>query len=272
MNIALGVEYDGSRYHGWQRQKNTPETIQQKVEIAVSKLATHEVRVVCSGRTDAGVHAFGQVVHFTTDKVRSPDQWVRGCNTNLPDDIRIVWMQEVDETFHARFSAVARYYRYEILNRGVKSALYKDHVTTIFNPLDEDLMQSAAQALVGTHDFSSFRAQGCQASSPFRQIHWINVKRYHDKIIIDVIANAFLYHMIRNIVGSLLPIGLGKAKPEWLVDVLYAKDRTVAGVTAKPDGLYYKGVYYPQRFGLPYHRAFEPYTNKVESGLKPDTS
>lgn len=270
MKIALGVEYDGNQYHGWQRQKNTAETVQQKVEEALAKLAIDDVRVVCSGRTDAGVHAFEQVVHFSTNKIRPPHQWVLGCNTNLPDDIRIVWMKEVDDDFHARFSAVARYYRYEILNRGVKSALYKDHVTTIFKPLDEGLMQSAAQTLIGTHDFSSFRAQGCQAKTAIRQIHWINVRRYHDKIIIDIIANAFLYHMVRNIVGTLLPIGLGEAKPESLTDVLRAKDRSVAGVTAKPNGLYFKGVYYPQRFELPYHRAFKPYANTIESGLKPE--
>ena len=267
MKIALGIEYDGGNYHGWQRQKSTQLTVQEKVEDALAKIATHEMRIVCAGRTDAGVHAFAQVAHFETEKVRSAHEWVFGCNASLPDDIRVIWHKNVDDDFHARFSAAARYYRYEILNRPIKSALHRNHVTTIHLPLDEQLMQSAANTLVGTHDFTSFRAQNCQAKSPVKQLHWINIKRYNDKIIIDVIANAFLHHMVRNIVGSLLPIGLGKKEPIWLAEVLHAKDRKAAGATARPTGLYFKGVYYPKYFGLPIHRAFEPFGERIDPTL-----
>ncbi|PCI20509.1 MAG: tRNA pseudouridine(38-40) synthase TruA [Piscirickettsiaceae bacterium] len=264
MKIALGVEYDGSRYHGWQRQKSTLLTIQEKAEQALSAVATHKVAVVCAGRTDAGVHAFEQVIHFETSTKRMLREWMFGGNANLPADIRIIWAKDVTDDFHARFSAAARYYRYEILNRCVKSALYRNHVTTIFQPLDEQLMQSASQALVGTYDFSSFQAQGCQAKSPIKQLHWINIKRYNDKIVIDIIASAFLHHMVRNIVGTLLPIGLAKEKPEWLADVLEAKDRKAAGVTARANGLFFIGVYYPKHFALPNHRAFDPFCNQIE--------
>jgi len=225
------------------------------------------MRIVCAGRTDAGVHAFEQVAHFDTETVRSAHEWVFGSNANLPDDIRVIWHKNVTDDFHARFSAAARYYRYEILNRPVKSALHRNHVTTIHQPLDEQRMQTAASALVGTHDFTSFRAQGCQAKSPVKQLHWINIKRYNDKVIIDVIASAFLHHMVRNIVGSLLPIGLAKKEPSWLADVLHAKDRKAAGATARPSGLYFKGVYYPKHFGLPNHHAFEPFCQRIEPKL-----
>lgn len=265
MKIALGIEYDGGQYHGWQRQKNTPFTIQEQLENALSKLATHDVSVVCAGRTDAGVHAFEQVIHFETDTARTTDEWVFGGNANLPPDIRILWKKTVSDDFHARFSAAARYYRYELLNRPVKSALYRHHLTTIFKPLDELKMQQAANVLVGTHDFTSFRAQGCQAKSPVKQLHWIDIKRYNEKIVIEVIASAFLHHMVRNIVGSLLPIGLGQKHPDWLQEVLLAKDRKVAGVTAKPNGLFFKGVYYPEHFGLSNHHAFEPFSQAIES-------
>ena len=265
MKFALGVEYDGSRYHGWQRQKNTRETVQEKVELALSHLATHSVSVTCAGRTDAGVHAFEQVVHFETQKERELHQWVLGTNTNLPDDIRAVWIKPVPDNFHARFSAVARYYRYEILNRWVKSALRRNHVTTIFQPLDESLMQLGANFLLGTHDFTSFRAQACQAKSPVKQIHSIVIKRSGDKIIIDIIANAFLHHMIRNIVGTLLPVGKGEEAPEYIQQVLHAKDRKQAGVTALPNGLYFKGVYYPQKYGLEAMDAFAPFTDVIDT-------
>jgi tRNA pseudouridine38-40 synthase len=265
MKFALGVEYDGSRYHGWQRQKSTDLTVQGKVEEALSVLADHFVPIFCAGRTDAGVHAFEQVVHFETSKEREMHHWVFGVNANLPDDIRITWIKPVSEDFHARFSAAARYYRYEILNRAVKSALYRSHVTTVFNPLDETLMQEGANHLIGQHDFSSFRAQGCQAKSPIKNIHSIKIMRTNDKITIDLIANAFLHHMVRNIVGVLLPIGRAEMKPEWVAEVLAAKDRKVAGVTALPNGLYFKGVYYPKRFGLDTLDAFEPYSGAIET-------
>ncbi|ORU93030.1 MAG: tRNA pseudouridine(38,39,40) synthase TruA [Cycloclasticus sp. symbiont of Bathymodiolus heckerae] len=264
MKFALGVEYDGSRYHGWQRQKTTSQTVQGHVEKALSVLASHSVAVVCAGRTDAGVHAYEQVVHFESDKQREMHQWVLGANTNLPADIRVIWIQPVCDDFHARFSAAARYYRYEILNRWVKSALHRNHVTTIFQPLDEALMQQGADYLIGKHDFTSFRAQGCQAKSPIKQIHSISIQRSNDKITIDIIASAFLHHMVRNIVGTLLPVGRSEVKPEWVNAVLLAKDRKQAGVTALPNGLYFKGVYYPQQFGLKSLSAFSPFIDKIE--------
>ena len=267
MKFALGVEYDGSRYHGWQRQKNTHETVQEKVEIALSILATCPVSVVCAGRTDAGVHAFEQVVHFETNKHREMHQWVLGTNSNLPDDVRIIWIKQVADNFHARFSAAARYYRYEILNRWVKSALSRHHVTTIFNPLDEKLMQHGANYLLGVHDFTSYRAQGCQAKSPIKHMHSIVIKRIDDKIIIDIIANAFLHHMVRNIVGTLLPIGTGEKPPEFAQQVLQAKDRKQAGITALPNGLYFKGVYYPKEYGLDNLDAFSPFSDAIEKNL-----
>ncbi len=267
MRIALGVEYDGSRYHGWQRQKSSVLTVQGMVEKAVSRLASHPVAVSCAGRTDAGVHAYEQIVHFDTDKQRKPHEWVLGTNTNLPDDIRITWMQFVSDDFHARFSAAARYYRYEILNRGVKSALHRNHVTTIFHPLDEKKMQQGANYLIGMHDFSSFRAQGCQAKNPNKKIHSILIKRSDDKITLDIIASAFLHHMVRNIVGTLLPVGRGEMPAEWVGEVLQAKDRKVAGVTAPPNGLYFKGVCYPKRFGINTLKEFQPIAEAIE--IKP---
>jgi tRNA pseudouridine38-40 synthase len=265
VKIALGVEYDGTQYHGWQRQSNTSLTVQQKVEDALSVLAAHPVAVVCAGRTDAGVHAFEQVVHFETDKQRSDHEWVMGTNANLPKDIRIVWMQAVNDDFHARYSAAARYYRYEILNRGVTSALHRHHVTTIFHPLDENLMQRGAEFLLGEHDFTSFRASGCQAKNPIKQIHSILITRTDDKITLDIIASAFLHHMVRNIVGTLLPVGRGEKPAEWVASVLKSKDRKIAGVTAMPNGLYFKGVYYPKRFGLPTLDAFAAHCDAIET-------
>lgn len=269
MKLALGIEYDGSRYQGWQRQKNTKETVQEKVELALSVIATHPVSVVCAGRTDAGVHAFEQVIHFETLKIREMHQWVLGANTNLPHDIRVVWIKHVTDDFHARFSAAARYYRYDILNRWVKSALYRNHVTTIFHPLNATLMQQGADFLVGKHDFSSFRAQDCQAKTPIKHIHSIVITRSNDKITIDIIANAFLHHMVRNIVGTLIPVGKGDQPPEYVNVALCAKNRKYAGVTALPNGLYFKGVYYPKKFGLDILDAFTPFSDVIET--KPES-
>ncbi|ORU90139.1 MAG: tRNA pseudouridine(38,39,40) synthase TruA [Cycloclasticus sp. symbiont of Poecilosclerida sp. M] len=268
MKIALGIEYDGSRYHGWQRQKKTTETIQEKVEQSLFIVADHPVTIVCAGRTDARVHAFEQVVHFETDKHRTEYQWVRGINSNLPADICVIWMKEVCDEFHARYSAAARYYRYEILNRWVKSALSRDHVTTIFQRLDEERMQAGANYLVGKHDFTSFRAQGCQGKSPIKTIHSVKINRLDDKISVDIIANAFLHHMVRNIVGTLLPVGHGEASPGWVEEVLAAKDRCKAGVTARPNGLYFKGAYYPRRFGIKTHPDFLLFEHAIEAPIE----
>ncbi|MBV1951876.1 MAG: tRNA pseudouridine(38-40) synthase TruA [Cycloclasticus sp.] len=265
MRIACGVEYDGTRYHGWQRQASTDLTVQEKVEKAISQLANHPVSIICAGRTDAGVHAFEQVIHFETDTRRNEHAWVFGTNAHLPADIRLVWITEVDDSFHARYSAAARYYRYEILNRPIKSALRRDHVTTVFHPLNAELMQQGADFLVGQHDFSSFRASGCQAKSPVKKMHSIVIKRRGEQIIIDIIANAFLHHMVRNIVGTLLPVGRLEKPPEWVEDVLKAADRRQAGVTAVPNGLYFKGVYYPKKFGIKTMDAFMPLSDMIEN-------
>lgn len=264
--IALGVEYDGTGYAGWQKQPHCEPTVQSVVERAISVVANHGISVVCAGRTDAGVHALGQVVHFDTRAERQSQEWVFGINANLPPDVRILWAQPVMDDFHARFSAAARYYRYEILNRWVKSAIRRDHVTTIFKPLDQALMQQAANLLLGQHDFSAYRATGCQAKDPVKTLHVFQVTRTNDLLYIDVIANAFLHHMVRNLVGVLLAIGRGTQTPEWAAEVLQSRDRRQAGITSPPNGLYLKAIYYPRRFGLPTSPAFDAVRDQIEMG------
>ena len=254
--IALGLEYDGSAFVGWQWQLNQ-RNVQACVEAALSKVAAEPITVHCAGRTDAGVHALEQVVHFNTCVQRESRAWLLGGNANLPDDVRVLWAREVDQNFHARFSAVARYYRYVILNRPMKSALCRKQVTWCFNPLDEVKMQGAANHLVGDHDFTSFRAQGCQSLSPRRIMHFIRVSREHDRVIIELSANAFLHHMVRNIAGVLMEIGTGKKDQDWARELLAVRDRKLGGVTAPSDGLYLGGVYYPPLFGLPKDPIFD---------------
>lgn len=250
MRIALGVEYDGGCYSGWQRQLHSA-SVQQEVEEALAKIADCHVRVHCAGRTDTAVHAQGQVIHFDTDSVRRERSWLLGGNTHLPDNIAFQWVKFVDDDFHARFSAYSRRYRYIILNRKSRSALLAGKVVNIRENLDAVLMHNAAQHLIGEHDFSSFRAQGCQAKHPMRTVLSINVSRRGDFITIDVIANAFLHHMVRNIAGSLMMVGHKKNPPEWIETLLALKDRTLAGVTAPPQGLYLVSVGYPEAFHLP---------------------
>jgi tRNA pseudouridine38-40 synthase len=256
MRIALGVEYDGAGFAGWQWQPKQ-RTLQSELEVALSRVANTLVRVTCAGRTDAGVHATAQVVHFDTDAVRTPYSWIMGSNSLLPADLRVTWAMEVDPTFHARTSAIARHYRYVILNRPMTSALHRQQLTWVFSPLDIEPMQQAAACLIGEHDFSSFRAQGCQSKSPNRFMHFIHVSREGDRVIIDVCANAFLHHMVRNIAGTLIDVGTGKQKPEWVAEVLAAQDRARGGVTAPPDGLYFAGIFYPEHFGLPRYPIFD---------------
>ena len=252
IKVAAIVEYHGAHFHGWQRQKHHPEpTIQAALEDALSKIANESISVVCAGRTDAGVHASTQVIHFETTAQRKPHNWVRGTNTQLPIGIAVRWVGEVDKDFHARFSATARRYRYLIYNKPVKQGLMHDQFTWIRNPLDEQLMDDAAKSLLGENDFTSFRAKDCQSHTPFRNIHQISVKRFGDIVMIEVQANAFLYHMIRNIAGVLIPIGMGKKPVSWTADLLKIKDRSKAGVTAHSDGLYFVGVDYPEKFGIP---------------------
>lgn len=244
MRIALGIEYEGTTYHGWQRQQPKLATIQAAVEDALSKVAAHPIRIYCAGRTDVGVHAKEQVVHFDTSAEREFRAWVLGGNSNLPPTISILWATEVTADFHARFSAVARSYRYLIYNSPVRPAILSNLVTWHCQPLVEKLMQKAGQYLVGKHDFSSFRGCDCQATTPWRRIEKISVQRRGKLIIVDVKANAFLMHMVRNIVGVLIAIGEGKREPIWAEEVLKQCDRTVAGITASPTGLYLMKVYY----------------------------
>ena len=250
MRIALGIEYDGSAYNGWQSQ-NHGHGVQEEVERAVTSVANDKVKVVCAGRTDTGVHALEQVVHFDTDAERSEYSWIFGSNANLPDNISILWAKPVSDDFHARYSAQRRQYRYVILNRSVRPALHSRYATWFYKPLDEDRMATAAQALVGTHDFTSYRTVHCQAKNPVREVSRLDVKRYNEFIYIDIEANAFLHHMVRNIAGVLMAIGTGEQAVTWAKEVLDFRDRTLGGVTAGANGLYFMRAQYPDVFQLP---------------------
>lgn len=246
--IVLGIEYDGSRFFGWQWQVQQ-RNIQHELQQALSKIAQHSITVQCAGRTDTGVHATEQVVHFDTSAIRTLEAWHRGTNTHLPPDVRVIWAQEAIGDFHARYSAIARFYRYVILNRHTPSALNRQ--TTWYAPqLDAQKMHQAAQCLIGQHDFTSFRAQGCQSKSPFRKMYFIDVHREDEKVIIELSANAFLHHMVRNIAGVLMAIGAGKQPISWTQELLDVKCRKLGGVTAPSDGLHLAGVYYPEHYGI----------------------
>ena len=249
--IALGVAYNGRNYHGWQRQPHGHITVQEKLEDALSMVANEPIKVMCAGRTDAGVHASAQVVHFDTSAQRPLRAWTHGGNMNLPDDVAIQWAHPVDEKFHARFSATARRYRYVIFNHPMRPALMDKEVSWNYRPLDISKMQQAAGYLLGTHDFSSLRAASCQANSPIRTMHHLNVIGAGDYIVLDVRANAFLHHMIRNLAGLLMKIGASEAPPEWALEVLMAQDRRVSPATAPPYGLYFVDAEYDDAFGLP---------------------
>lgn len=250
MRYALGVEYDGRPFFGWQTQRQEP-TVQAELERALGGVANHPVSVVCAGRTDTGVHARCQVVHFDSDAERSRRSWILGANSNLPKGVCVLWLQPVSQDFHARFSAYARSYRYVILNRWIRPAIDYGLVSWQRQPLDHETMHEAAQALLGEHDFSAFRSAGCSANHPVRDVQAIEVRRDGERVTIDVTANGFLYHMVRNIVGSLMDVGLGERPVGWMRELLEGRDRTRAGVTAPPDGLYFLGVRYPEAFGLP---------------------
>ena len=250
MRIAIGIEYDGTAYNGWQRQR-TGLGVQARVEDAISDVANERIEVTCAGRTDTGVHASGQVGHFDTGSDRSERGWLLGANSNLPDDINVTWVKPVSADFHARFTATARSYRYLILNRLVRSALQRRRAWWVHQPLDHERMHEAAQVLLGEHDFSSFRAAGCQASGPIREVQSISVKRDGDWVILDVAANAFLQHMVRNITGTLVAIGSGEEEIGWIAAVLEHRDRTRGGVAAPPHGLTLVRVDYPDEFAIP---------------------
>lgn len=251
MKIALGVEYNGNRFHGWQLQQEGVRTVQLCLEQAVSRVAAHDIRLFCAGRTDTGVHAIGQVAHFESASVRTERQWLLGINVNLPKDVSVNWVKFVADDFHARFSAVSRAYRYYIWNRQTRSALLTGKVNWTRPLLDHQQMHQAAQSLVGRHDFSSYRALQCQAKSPVKTLHRLDVLRQGDMVILSLKANAFLHHMVRNIAGVLIAIGKQEQPAEWAYEVLELKDRTLGGVTAAPDGLYFESVEYPEQFGIP---------------------
>ncbi len=252
VRLALCVEYAGENYKGWQTQKfdNLP-TVQENVERALSKVANHPVSVICAGRTDTGVNGTYQIIHFDSPAKRSERAWVLGTNTNLPQDISIQWAKQVDDSFHARFSALSRRYRYIIYSNPVMPAVLAKGVTWTHKILNLKAMQDAAKYLQGEHDFSSYRAVACQAKSPVRTISNIEVYQRGELIVLDVQANAFLHHMIRNIAGVLMTIGAGEAEPIWAQQVLDAKDRRKGGVTGPAHGLYFVDVKYPQEYALP---------------------
>ena len=249
--IALCLSYNGHQYYGWQSQKSGLPTLQRFLEKAVSEVANESVEVVCAGRTDKSVHAAYQVVHFETRAKRDARSWVFGCNSNLPKDISVSWAGEVSDDFHARFSATSRRYQYVIYNHPIRPAHFSNELSWCHHPLDAQKMHDAAQCLVGEHDFTSFRAVGCQSKTPFRFLEWVNVSRYGHVLIIDIKGNAFLHHMVRNIAGVLMAIGMGREDLNWCQKVLAAKDRTQASVTAPPYGLFLTHVDYPQHFGIP---------------------
>ena len=251
---AFGIEYDGTAFMGWQRQTHEGRTVQAAVEEALGKVADHPVDVTCAGRTDAGVHASGQVIHFDTDSRRDLRGWLLGTNSNLPPDIAATWVREMPEDFHARFKATARQYRYVILNRETRPALMRAELTWMHRPLDAARMATAARHLTGKHDFSAFRSVECQAKQPVRTLKRLHVRREDERIVIDALADGFLHHMVRNIAGVLMEVGQGKREPDWARQVLEGRDRTLGGVTAPANGLSLVAVEYPAEFAVPASR------------------
>ncbi len=250
MRFALGVEYDGSDFSGWESQPRR-RTVQSTLETALACVADGPVATVCAGRTDAGVHAIAQVVHFDSAAERAPHEWVMGTNSKLPGDVSVRWANPVAEPFHARYSAVCRYYRYVILNRRQRPALLRRRAAWERSPLQVAAMRAAAEYLLGEQDFSSFRAAGCQAKSAVRNVVGLEVHRRGDLVFIDIAANAFLQHMVRNVAGVLIEIGKGTREPAWAKELLEARDRTRAAATAPSQGLYLSRIDYPPEHGLP---------------------
>jgi len=250
MRIALALEYDGSRFLGWQTQPGGG-TVQDAVQEALSVVAAEPIEVTCAGRTDRGVHARMQVVHFDTEAKRPDTAWVRGVNALLPDSIAVLWSRAVAADFHARYAAQSRTYRYVLLNRPVRPALAARHAGWYHAPLSVEAMREAAGVLVGEHDFSAFRSSECQAKSPVRTLHALDVSADGARIDFEIRANAFLHHMVRNIVGSLVYVGSGRHPPSWLADVLASRNRARAAPTFAAEGLYLESVEYAERWGLP---------------------
>lgn len=249
MRIALQVEYDGSQYYGWQSQPGL-RTIQDCVERAISKVADEEITISCAGRTDTGVHATKQIIHFDTQKERTIRSWIHGTNSFLPKDVCVRWGKEMPDSFHARFSAVSRGYRYVIFNAPIRPALMRSNLTWQYRQLDHQTMHKAGQFLLGEQDFTSFRSVECQSKTPMRNVTSLCVTRYHEYVVIHIQANAFLHHMVRNIAGVLMNVGAGKKQAQWVKEVLMARDRRQGAETAPPYGLYLTEVYYPEEFGV----------------------
>lgn len=254
--IVLGVQYDGRHWLGWQSQPHG-QTVQDNLEKALQCIAGHPIKTSCAGRTDAGVHALEQVIHFDTDVDRPLFSWVRGVNTHLADSIAVRWSAEITKSssheleFHSRYSAKARTYHYVLYNHPVRSPIFSGRVGWVFRPLDEHKMREAAQFLIGEHDFSSFRATSCQAKSPVKQMYEMSIQRQGNFIFITLRASAFLHHMVRNIVGSLIVVGAGNRDPNWMQEVLLTRDRSIAAPTFMPDGLYLAKVDYDPKWNLP---------------------
>jgi len=249
--IAIGVEYDGSAYSGWQQQSHA-RSVQGELQKALGRVADRDVHLTAAGRTDAGVHALMQVAHFDTSAQREDQAWVLGGTAVSPADVSVLWARRVPETFHARFSALSRSYCYRIVQRPVRPALDRLRACWLRRPLDVDAMHEAAQALVGEHDFSAFRAAECQSATPVRRLTAIAVRREPPACVeVAVTANAFLHHMVRIIVGTLIVVGSSSQPPRWVAEVLESRDRRRAGATAPAQGLYFAGVEYPADLGLP---------------------
>jgi len=250
VRIALGVEYDGSTYFGWQSQPTVP-NLQDTMQAALDGIAGEPISILAAGRTDAGVHALEQIVHFDTNIERPLTAWVRGCNALLPESIAVLWAHPVPEGFHARFSAQARSYQYVLINRPSRSAVHRGKVGWFHAPLDVEQMREAAQYLLGEHDFSAFRSSECQARTPIKNLAQFDIWKKGDTIIFDLTADAFLHHMVRNIVGCMVYVGKGKHPPQWMKAVLESLNRNQAAPTFAPDGLYLRRITYDAKWGLP---------------------
>ncbi|GAB4418836.1 MAG: tRNA pseudouridine(38-40) synthase TruA [Sideroxydans sp.] len=250
MRIALGIEYDGGAYHGWQSQPDRP-NVQDAVQRALSDIAGEAISILAAGRTDTGVHALEQVIHFDCDRGRPLNAWVRGTNALLPKDIAVLWARAVPDEFHARFSAQARSYQYVLINRPARPGVHQGKVGWFHAPLDLAAMRAAAAHLIGTHDFSAFRAAECQAKTPVKTLHRLTIRQQGDTFFFELTADAFLHHMVRNIVGCLIYVGKGKHPPHWLKEILAQRDRSLAAPTFAPDGLYLQRIHYDPKWRLP---------------------
>ena len=249
--IVLGIEYEGTNYHGFQKQMTTNKTIQGFVEQALSKIANEKISTTCSGRTDTGVHAYNQVIHFDTSSSRNKKAWLEGGNSLLPQDIKFLWAEEVKPEFHARFSAISRCYRYVVRNSEIASALWRNKSLWVRECLELSKMRQGASHLLGEKDFTSFRAAACQSKTPLRNIKSLTIAKKDNFVLFEITANAFLLHMVRIIVGTLLEVGMNKVKPGRVKQILEAKNRNLSGKTASPEGLYFVGPIYLKKFKIP---------------------